>query len=113
MFFSSSLKFYWIEHEPVHKLTDLVQGWVPSPGQGLTSQLVACCSCELATSFSRVTGGKNFTLNEATLLLRMKELIVQQQNPAVYVQEFLAMSQQPDEGVRHHISLQLLSGLHV
>ena len=34
---------------------------------------------------SRVTGGKHFKL-----LKRMKELAVQYQNPAVYVQEFLA-----------------------
>ena len=34
----------------------------------------------------------------------MKELKVQYHNPAVYVQEFLAMSQQPDEGVRHSLS---------
>ena len=73
-------------------------------GQGLTRQLVACCSGELATSLSRVTGGKHFTLDETTLLLRMKELAVQYQNPAVYVQEFLAMAQQPDEGVRHYLS---------
>ena len=39
----------------------------------------------------------------------MKELVVQYQNPAVYVQEFLAMSQQPDEGVRH--SLPRLKGV--
>ena len=34
----------------------------------------------------------------------MKELVVQYQNPAMYLQEFLAMSQQPDEGVRHSLS---------
>ena len=60
-------------------------------------QLVACCSSELATCLSRVTGGKHFTLEETTLLLQMKELAVKYQNPAVNVQEFLAMSQQPDE----------------
>ena len=39
---------------------------------------------------SRVTGGKHFTLDESMLLKKMKELAVQYQNPAVYVQEFLA-----------------------
>ena len=53
---------------------------------------------------SRVTGGKHFTLDESTLLKKMKELAVQYQNPAVYVQEFLAMTQHPDEGVRHYLS---------
>ena len=53
---------------------------------------------------SRVTGGKHYTIEEKTLLLWMKELVVQYQNPAMYLQEFLAMSQQPDEGVRHSLS---------
>ena len=34
----------------------------------------------------------------------MKELTVQYQNPVVYVQEFLAMTQHPDESVRHYLS---------
>ena len=53
---------------------------------------------------SMVTGGKHFTLNEATLLLRMKELAVEHKNKNVYVQEFLAMSKRPDEGVRYYLS---------
>ena len=73
-------------------------------GPGVTRQLYACCSSELATGLSRVTGGRHFTLDENTLIQRMKELAVQYQNPAVYVQEFLAMAQQPDEGVRHYLS---------
>ena len=43
-------------------------------------------------------------LDEATLLRRMKELVDQYQNPAVYTQEFLAMTHQPYEGVRHYLS---------
>ena len=70
----------------------------------MTRQLYACCSSELAISLSRVTGGKYFTLDESTLLKRMKELAVQYQNPVVYVQEFLTMTQQPDEGVQHYLS---------
>ena len=33
---------------------------------------------------SRVTGGKHYTIEQKTLFLRMKELVVQYQNPAVY-----------------------------
>ena len=51
----------------------------------------------------------HYTIEEKTLLLRMKELVVQYHNPAVHVQEFLAMSQQPDEGVQH--SLPRLKGV--
>ena len=67
-------------------------------------QLYLCCSTDLSTSINRVTGGRQHSLNEATLLARMKELVVPFQNPAVYVHEFLAMMQQPDEGVRHYLS---------
>ena len=73
-------------------------------GQAISRQLYACCSTELATSLSRVTGGKHFTLDEAELLGHMKKLSVQYQNPAVHTQEFLATTQQPDEGVRHYFS---------
>ena len=59
-------------------------------GHALTRQLYACCTPELATGLSRSTCGKHFTLDEKTLLLRMKELSVQYQNPAVYVQTFLS-----------------------
>ena len=34
----------------------------------------------------------------------MKELELKYQNPAVYVQEFLAMTQQPDEVARYYLS---------
>jgi hypothetical protein len=34
----------------------------------------------------------------------MKGLAVRYQNPAVHVQEFLCMSQQCEEGVRHYLS---------
>ena len=49
-------------------------------------------------------GGEQYSLAEVTLLARMKELVVPFQNPAVYVHEFLAMMQQPDEGVGHYLS---------
>ena len=73
-------------------------------GLAITRQLYACCSTELATSLSRTTGGARFTLSEAQLLEQMKGLAVRYQNPAVHVQEFLGMSQQSDEGVRHYLS---------
>ena len=38
------------------------------------------------------------------MLEQMKGLAVRYQNPAVHVQEFLGMSQQSDEGVRHYLS---------
>ena len=73
-------------------------------GSALTRLLYACCSSELATSFSRSTCGKHFTLDETTLLSKMKELSIQYLNPAVYVQNFLSSSQQVDENVRHYLS---------
>ena len=65
---------------------------------------MACCSSELATSLSRATGGNHFSLDEETLLTRMRELVVRYENPAVQVQTFLAINQQADEGVRHFLS---------
>ena len=44
----------------------------------------------------RVTEGRHFTLKEEILLTSMKELAFQYQKPADYVQEFFAMTQQPD-----------------
>ena len=73
-------------------------------GQAITRQLYACCTTELATSLSRTTGGAHFTLSEAQLVEHMKGLAVRYQNPAVHVQEFLGLSQQHDEGVRHYLS---------
>lgn len=69
-------------------------------GQASTRQLFACCSEELATSLSRVTGGTHFDMTEDDMLAKIKQLAIQYQNPAVHVQTFLSMSQQPDEGVR-------------
>ena len=73
-------------------------------GAASTRQLYACCSDELATSLSRMTGGTHFTLTEADMIDRMKQLAIQYQNPAVHVQTFLSMSQHPDEGARHWFS---------
>ena len=73
-------------------------------GQAVTRQLYACCTTELATSLSRTTGGTHFTLTEAQLIEQMKGLAVRYQNPAVHVQEFLGLSQEQDEGVRHFLS---------
>ena len=73
-------------------------------GPRLTRQLYACCSPDLATGLSRSCGGQHFTLDEETLLTKMKELSVQYQNPAVYVQSFLDIRQQEDENVRHFLS---------
>ena len=76
--------------EPVEKWHDFCSSWkqykeeYALEGKKLTRQLVACCSPELATSLSRVTGGKHFDLTEQLLLTDMKNL--------VYVQSFLAMS---------------------
>ena len=96
--------------EPVEKWEDFKSSWdqykdeYSLSGQRLTRQLVACCSSELSTSLSRVTGGKHFTLEEETLLLRMQELVVRFENPTVQVQTFLSINQQADEGVRHFLS---------
>ena len=73
-------------------------------GTSLTRQLYACCSTSLKTSLSRTSGGTHFTLTEARMLDVIKQLAVKYQNPAVNVQEFLSMSQQADEGVRHYLS---------
>ena len=72
-------------------------------GPGLIRQLHACCAAELKTSLSRLTGGKQFDSTEDELLAYMKQLAVRHQNPAVNVQEFLQLSQQPDEGVKHYL----------
>jgi hypothetical protein len=45
-------------------------------GKGLITQLYACCSSELATALSRVTGRKHYRLDEDTLLTQIKELTV-------------------------------------
>ena len=73
-------------------------------GKKLTRQLVACCSPDLATSLSRVSGGKHFDLEETEILKQMKNLVVRFENPAVHVQTLLAMNQQPDEGIRHFLA---------
>ena len=73
-------------------------------GTSLTRQLYACCSADLKTSLSRTAGGTHFSLPEAKMLDIIKQLAVKFQNPAVNVQEFLGMSQQADEGVRHYLS---------
>ena len=96
--------------EPVERWEDFKSAWeqykdeYSLSGQRLTRQLVACCSSELSTSLSRATGGKHFTLQEDVLLLRMQELVVRFENPAVQVQTFLAINQHADEGVRHFLS---------
>ena len=79
----------WLQYKDEYGLT----------GLAVTRQLYACCSTELATSLSRTTGGAHFTLTEAQMMDQMKNLAVRYQNPAVHVQEFLGISQQPDEGV--------------
>ena len=62
-------------------------------GAGLIRQLIACCSEEMKQSLSRLTGGKQFTLGENQLLAHMKNIAVRYQNPAVFVQQFLSLSQ--------------------
>ena len=73
-------------------------------GSALIRQLYACCSDELKQSLSRSTGGRQFVQTEANLLKLIKQLAVRYQNPAVHVQEFLGLSQQQDEGVRHYLT---------
>ena len=84
----------WQQYQDEYNLT----------GKASTRQLYACCSPELATSLSRTTGGTHFTLDEAKLMENIKKLAVRHQNPAVHVQEFLGLVQQPDEGVRHFLA---------
>ena len=73
-------------------------------GTALIRQLYACCSDELKQSLSRSTGGRQFVQIEVNLLKLIKQLAVRYQNPAVHVQEFLGLSQQQDEGVRHYLT---------
>ena len=73
-------------------------------GSALIRQLYACCSDELKQSLSRSTGGRQFVQTEANLLKLIKQLAVRYQNPAVHVQEFLGLTQQQDEGVRHYLT---------
>ena len=73
-------------------------------GNALIRQLYACCSDDLKQSLSRSTGGRQFVQTEASLLKLIKQLAVRYQNPAVHVQEFLGLSQQQDEGVRHYLT---------
>ena len=84
----------WAQYKEEYKLA----------GAGLVRQLIASCSDELKQSLSRLTGGKHFTLTEAQLLDHMKNVAVRYQNPAVFVQKFLSLSQQQDEGVRHYLT---------
>ena len=96
--------------EPIEKWEDFSSSWQQYKeeyclsGKKLTRQLVACCSPDLATSLSRVSGGKHFDLEETDILKQMKNLVVRFENPAVHVQTFLAMHQQPEEGVRHFLA---------
>ena len=73
-------------------------------GPALIRQLYACCSDELKQGLSRSTGGGQFSLTESNLLKLMRQLAVRYQNPAVHVQEFLSMSQQQEEPVRHYLT---------
>ena len=97
-------------NEPIEKWEDFSSSWQQYKeeyclsGKKLTRQLVACCSPDLATSLSRVSGRKHFELEETEILKQMKNLVVRFENPAVHVQTFLAMNQQPDEGIRHFLA---------
>ena len=73
-------------------------------GAGLIRQLFAACSDDLRHGLSRSTGGSQFSKSEQQLLDLMKQLAVRYQNPAVHVQEFLGLSQQQEEGVRHFLT---------
>ena len=73
-------------------------------GPGLIRQLYACCSDEMKTSVSRLSGGTQFSKTEEDLLKVMKGLAVRYTNPAVFVQQFLHINQQQDEGVRHFLT---------
>ena len=73
-------------------------------GPALIRQLYACCADELKQGLSRLTGGGQFGLTETNLLKMIKQLAVRYQNPAVHVQEFLSLSQQQDEPVRHYLT---------
>ena len=84
----------WLQYKDEYGLT----------GKAYTRQLYACCSQDLATSLSRTTGGTHFDLTESQLINTIKNLAVRYQNPAVHVQEFLGLNQQPDEGVRHFLA---------
>ena len=57
------------QHGPSTKRSAAFRGRA-SPGS-------CCCSTELKTRLNRVTGWKHFTLDKATLLLRMRELVVE------------------------------------
>ena len=63
--------------------------------KALIRQLIACCSSKLRTSLSRMTGGQQFGFNEVDLLRQMRQLVVRHQNPAVHVQIFLRLAQDP------------------
>ena len=58
-------------------------------------QLYTCCPEDIKQGLSCTTGGKQCQ--------KIKQLAVRYQNPAVQVQEFLLLSQQPDESVRHYL----------
>ena len=47
--------------------------------------LYACCSEEMRTAVSRLTGGTQFSKSEKDLLDVMRSLAVRYQNPAVHV----------------------------
>ena len=84
----------WTQYKEEYKLV----------GAAATRQLFACCSKELATGVLRTTGGGQFKITEAELMNHVKKLSVQYQNPTEFVQQFLSMSQQPDEGVQHYLA---------
>ena len=84
----------WSQYKEEYKLS----------GKPLIRQLYACCSQELKTSLSRILSGKQFDQSETQLLESMKQLAVRHQNPAVHVQEFLGLSQQPDKSIRHYLT---------
>ena len=66
-------------------------------------QLVACCSDELYTIINRTLGSQQFMTEETELPKNMEQLAVEFQNTLLYVQEFLDMSRQPDEGIRQFL----------
>ena len=83
----------WEQYKAEYRLT----------GPDLKRQLVACCSDEVRRSLSRLTDNQHFTLPEEQLLDHIRQL-ARHQDPALFVQQFLALTQGEGEDVRHYLT---------
>ena len=90
-------KHEWNEYKKKVGLTD--------DDEQITSELRICCSTELRQKLFDFIGGTTLeTLNEQTLLEKIKMIAVRGKNKAVHRKEFYSMTQSPEEPIQTFIA---------